>query len=158
MSTKFILYLDLDGPIVDFDSGVAHCSSYEEKECTMNKQGFFLNLSPAPQAVEATEWLIKYFETFILTTAPWDNPWSGMEKRLWVDKHLPKFFHKRLITSHFKNLNWGHYLIDDRLKNGAGEFVGKLIQFGTPEFPDWQTIINYLAKEINETAPILFPL
>jgi 5'-nucleotidase len=30
----------------------------------------------------------------------------------------------------------GDYLIDDRLKNGAGEFKGELIHFGTDKFPE----------------------
>ena len=38
----------------------------------------------------------------------------------------------------------GDYLIDDRTKNGAGEFSGELIQFGTNKFPDWNTVLKYL--------------
>jgi 5'-nucleotidase len=148
MTEKPILYLDMDGPLVDFDSGVAHCTSYDHKERTMNCQGFFLSLPPTEGAVKACEWIIQYFETFILTTTPWDNPFSGMEKRLWVDEHLPKYFYKRLITSHFKNLAIGDYLVDDRTKNGAGEFSGKLIQFGQPGFENWDKVIAFLKKEL----------
>ena len=38
----------------------------------------------------------------------------------------------------------GDYLIDDRTKNGAGEFSGELIQFGSDDYPDWETVLNYL--------------
>jgi hypothetical protein len=38
----------------------------------------------------------------------------------------------------------GDYLIDDRTKNGAGEFSGELIQFGGKDFPDWKSVLNYL--------------
>ena len=46
----------------------------------------------------------------------------------------------------------GDYLIDDRLKNGAGDFKGKLLRFGLDwendnkpnEFPDWDSILDYL--------------
>ena len=38
----------------------------------------------------------------------------------------------------------GDYLIDDRTKNGAGEFSGELIQFGDDAFPNWEAILNYL--------------
>lgn len=51
--------------------------------------------------------------------------------------------YKRLILTHHKNLNKGDYLIDDRTKNGAGEFEGKLIQFGTEEYPDWKSVLAY---------------
>ncbi|MDR2556874.1 MAG: hypothetical protein LBC49_04090, partial [Bacteroidales bacterium] len=58
-------------------------------------------------------------------------------------------FYKRLIISHHKNLNRGDYLIDDRTRNGAGEFEGELIQFGSERFPDWKTVIHYLMRETN---------
>ena len=150
MTVKPILYLDMDGPLVDFDSGVAHCASFEEKECIMNTPGFFENLPPAEGALEAVDWLIQHFECFILTTTPWDAPHSGMEKRLWVDKHLPNYFYKRLITSHFKNLNIGDYLVDDRTKNGAGEFTGELILYGSEKFPDWASIVAYLKTKVSQ--------
>ena len=51
---------------------------------------------------------------------------------------------KRLILTHRKDLLIGDYLIDDRLKNGAGEFKGELIHFGTIKFPDWKTVLEYL--------------
>jgi hypothetical protein len=38
----------------------------------------------------------------------------------------------------------GDYLVDDRTKNGAGDFTGELIQFGTDKFPDWHSVVNYL--------------
>jgi 5'(3')-deoxyribonucleotidase len=53
-------------------------------------------------------------------------------------------FYKRLIISHHKNLNNGDYLIDDREKNGAKEFAGELIQFGSEKFPDWNSVTDYL--------------
>jgi hypothetical protein len=39
-------------------------------------------------------------------------------------------------------------LIDDRGKNGASEFEGKWIQFGSDRFPDWQSVLdNLLPKD-----------
>jgi len=35
-------------------------------------------------------------------------------------------------------------LVDDREKNGAGEFDGKLVQFGQGKFPDWMSVKQYL--------------
>ena len=56
--------------------------------------------------------------------------------------------------THRKDLLRGDYLIDDRLKNGAGEFKGKLLRFGTDwetgeknEFPTWKEILNYFENE-----------
>ncbi len=53
----------------------------------------------------------------------------------WVQHYLGEAAHKRLILTHHKNLNRGEYLIDDRTKNGAGEFSGEHIVFGSAAFP-----------------------
>lgn len=155
MTYKPILYLDMDGPMVDFDAAVGHCVTEEEKEALMNLPGFFENLQPTKGALQAIDWIIQYFETFIATTTPWDVPPASVEKRLWVDRNLPKYFHKKINTTHFKNLLIGDFLIDDRAKNGAAQFSGEWIQFGSTEFPNWQVIIDYLAKRINVPTVLL---
>ena len=58
------------------------------------------------------------------------------------------FFYKRQIFSHHKNLNRGDFLIDDREKNGAKDFRGELIRFGSERFPDWNTVTEYLLKGV----------
>lgn len=50
------------------------------------------------------------------------------------------------ILEYKENLNIGDFLVDDRIKNGAGEFQGKHIHFGTENFPDWGNVIVYLLK------------
>lgn len=157
MTHKPIMLLDMDGPLVDFESAVDHCVTEQEKEFLMNQPGFFKNLPPTKNAVEATEWIVQYFEAFIATTTPWNTPLASTEKRLYVDEHFSNFFYKRIITTHFKNLLIGDFLIDDRAKNGAAQFSGEWIQFGSPTFPDWQSIIDYLARRINVPS-ILLPL
>ena len=57
-----------------------------------------------------------------------------------------KVKHYKISQSHNKHLNIGHYLIDDRLKNGADKFEGEHIHFGTSLFPDWDSVIKYLIK------------
>jgi len=56
-----------------------------------------------------------------------------------------------MFITHRKDLLLGDYLIDDRTKNGAGEFSGELLQFGVNwetgkegQFPNWQSILDYL--------------
>ena len=71
-------------------------------------------------------------------------PRSWSHKRLWVSKHLGPCVHKRLILYNHKNLLRGDILIDDRTANGAGEFDGELIQFGTNKFPDWKAVLKHL--------------
>jgi len=63
---------------------------------------------------------------------------------LWVKKHLGSSAYKRLILTHHKNLNSGHFLIDDRSKNGADRFEGEHLIFGSDRFPDWHAVLAYL--------------
>jgi hypothetical protein len=56
-----------------------------------------------------------------------------------------------MFITHRKDLLMGDYLIDDRTKNGAGEFRGELLQFGTNwetntlnPYPTWESILEYL--------------
>jgi 5'(3')-deoxyribonucleotidase len=96
--------------------------------------------------------IAEHYDCYILSTAPWKNPSSWADKVRWVTEHLDDLFHKRLIISHHKELLNGDYLIDDRSNNGASEFRGKWIQFGSPEFPDWAAIEDYLCKPYHSNA------
>ena len=89
------------------------------------------------------------FDVYFLSTAPWDNPEAWMHKRLWVAKYFDeKLIRKRLILSHHKHLLIGDYLIDDRRFNGASEFQGIWLKFGSDEYPNWDVTLNYLMNAI----------
>ena len=79
-----------------------------------------------------------------MSNSPWENPTALNDKLDWVKKYLGKYAYKRLILTHNKLLNHGHYLIDDREKNGADIFVGELILFSGERFPNWNAVIEYL--------------
>lgn len=93
-------------------------------------------MKPLPEAINSFKILSEKFATYLLSTAPWDNPSAWSNKLLWVKKYIEKLAYKRLILTHNKQLNNGNYLVDDRTKNGAGEFSGELLLFGSEEFPD----------------------
>lgn len=59
-------------------------------------------------------------------------------------KWLGTYGYKRLILSHHKELNKGDFLIDDRFTNGAENFCGELILFGSEQYPDWDSVVDYL--------------
>jgi 5'(3')-deoxyribonucleotidase len=101
-------------------------------------------MEPLPQAIASFEQLAAKFDTYILSTSPWGNPSAWSDKLLWVKRHLGEVAYKRLILSHHKHLNYGHFLIDDRTKNGADRFQGEHILFGSPQFPDWPAVVDYL--------------
>ena len=151
---KKILYFDMDNVLVDFSSGIARLSEEIKKEYDGRLDevpGIFSLMDPLPGAIEAVRKLSKYFDVYILSTAPWKNISAWSDKAAWVHKYFgndnDSLFYKRLIISHHKNLNKGDFLIDDRTKNGAGEFEGELIQFGNEKFPDWDKVIDYLISK-----------
>jgi len=49
-----------------------------------------------------------------------------------------------LILTHRKDLVKGDILIDDRPNNGAKDFEGEWIHFGSENFPDWSSVIKHL--------------
>ena len=66
------------------------------------------------------------------------------EKSILAAKVRIMFSSVRLFFSSAKNLSRGDILIDDRTANGAGEFTGRLIRFGSSEFPNWQSVLDEL--------------
>jgi len=160
MIKKKIVYIDMDGVIVDFGKAI---KDWFEKHPHLEErykthpdhiQGLFRIAPPIKGAIEAIKKLNDSgkYELFIATSAPWGNPQSLTDKRFWLEDYFDNIFHKRMFTTHRKDLLMGDYLIDDRLKNGAGEFKGKLLRFGydwennnSPnEYPDWDSILDYL--------------
>jgi len=151
MQTKKILYFDMDNVLVDFPSGIARLSEETKKEYEGHIDdvpGIFSIMKPLSGAIEAVKLLTQYFDCYILSTAPWKNISAWSDKVAWVQKYFgddkDSVFYKRLIISHHKDLNKGDYLIDDRTKNGASEFEGELILFGSEQFPEWESVTDYL--------------
>ena len=137
----------MDNVLVDFPSGISKLSQEVINEYESNLDevpNIFSLMEPLEGAIDSFEILSQRYDTYILSTAPWENSSAWSDKVKWVKKYLGESAYKRLILSHHKNLNHGDYLIDDRTKNGAGEFKGELIQFGTDKFPDWKSVCSYL--------------
>ena len=143
---KQIIYIDMDNVLVDFPSAIPLIPQETLEKYDNHADlvpGIFSMMHPVKGAIEAYRYLAKHFDVYILSTAPWDNPSSWSDKLLWVKHYLGDVAHKRLILTHHKELNRGDFLIDDREKNGASEFQGKLIRYGSEEFPDWEAILKY---------------
>lgn len=144
-----ILYIDMDNVLVDFMSGVNQIAPHilQQYEGRLDEiPHVFGKMEPLNGAIEAYHTLASKYDTYILSTSPWNNPTAWQDKVLWVQKYLGNIAYKRLILSHHKHLNRGDYLIDDRTKNGAGEFQGELVLFGSELFPNWKSVTEYLMK------------
>ena len=157
--SKKIIYIDMDGVLVDlqsaFDKFFKLNPSLKEryKNNPDHIQGIFRNPPPIQGAIDAVWELEKSgkYDLFIATSAPWGNPMSASDKRFWIEDNFGKLFHKRMFVTHRKDLLMGDYLIDDRTKNGAGQFRGELLQFGWNweeetwnEYPTWESILERL--------------
>ena len=133
--------------MVDFDAGKAALDEETKQRYAGHEYripGFFAELPPIPGAIEAIHRLEQKYDLYILSTAPWSNPSAWSDKLLWIKRYFSDVFYKRMVITHCKNLCKGDYLIDDRPKNGAAEFEGEWIEFGSAKFPDWDSVLEYL--------------
>lgn len=155
--TQKILYIDMDGVICDFESAFDRLSpevldEYRGREDQI--PNLFSLMDPIPGAIPAVTELAALFDTYVLSTVPWANTSGASQKIEWIQRHFGSEpgspLWKRVILSHHKHLNRGDFLIDDRPhRNGAAEFAeqnigGQTLHFGSPEYPDWETVVAYL--------------
>ena len=144
-----IIYIDMDGVISDFDKArekslLKNTTPYKGRPDRI--PNIYKALDPIEGAIKAVNLILsnEKFETFFLSTPPWDNPDAWTHKRLWIEKYFgEKARHKLILTSR-KDLNIGDYLIDDSSRRGQPNFNGKWIQFGSDRFPNWKTVLDYL--------------
>ena len=149
---KPIIYIDMDGVLVDFESALTKVSPEMLEKFAGeydNIPGIFALMDPVPGALEAVDRLKEKYDLYILSSSPWENPTALGDKLAWVKKYFggegqENIFFRKVIFSSVKHLNRGDILIDDRTANGAGDFLGRHIHFGSSEFPNWQSVLNSL--------------
>lgn len=144
-----ILYVDMDNVLVDFPSAFRRLdqpvlSQYEDRLDEV--PGIFALMDPVAGAIDAFIELAQLYDTYVLSTSPWENSTAWSDKLLWIKRNLGQHAYKRLILSHHKNLNAGHFLVDDRTKNGADKFTGEHVLFGSKRFPNWHAVTQYLRE------------
>lgn len=149
---KPIVYIDMDGVLADFKSALTKMSPELIDEFAGkydNIPGIFSLMEPVSGAIEAVYALKDKYDLYILSSSPWENPTALGDKLAWVKEYFggegsDNVFFRKVIFSSAKNLSRGDILIDDRTANGAGEFSGRLIRFGSSEFPNWQSVLDEL--------------
>ena len=143
----------MDGVLVDFQKAIDdyHQSTDEHLSKVYRNDpdlipGIFRDAEPIQGAIAAVKklYMSGKYDICVATTSPWDMPYAAADKMFWIQKYLGNEFYKSMTITHRKDLLHGDYLIDDRTANGAGEFPGKLIQFGTKKYPNWDSILKEL--------------
>ncbi len=145
----------MDGVLVDLEANIQEFFKFNPTQKTKYKNrpdlipNLFLDPPPIKGAIEAVNKLNESnkFELFIATAAPWGNVESGAHKRMWIETYFGELFKKKMFITHRKDMLMGNYLIDDRITNGAGEFVGEHLHFGAEKFPNWNSVVEYLLNE-----------
>ena len=145
-TNKPVVLIDMDGVLCDFDKRAAELERTEgiKGHKLFKHPSAYKNLEPIEGAIEAWHALQEKYDTYVLSTPPWSNPDAWAEKRRWVEDHLGKSAHKKLILSHNKGIVKGDFLIDDRIANGIADFEGTHIHFGDFNFPSWKEVLHYL--------------
>lgn len=146
----------MDGVLADFGKAIKKLD-LKTKIKYINKyaeiDGMFKDLEPVAWAIDSVNKLSKYFDIYILSTAPWSNTPARthkierIHKYFWEDEK--SILYKKVILSHHKNLNRWDYLIDDRDANGAKEFEWDIIKFWSKNFPNWESVLKYIFTKEN---------
>ena len=135
--SRKILYVDMDNVLVDFRSGAEQLDEDIRRKFEGHLDdvpGIFALMQPIEDAVESFVTLTQRFDTYILSTSPWENPSAWCDKLQWVKKHLGAHAYKRLILTHHKNLNIGDYLIDDRNRHGGDGLRASIFTLARKDF------------------------
>jgi 5'-nucleotidase len=139
-----IIYIDMDDVLCDF-SGAHRKALVDNPKLPFpqSQYGFFVNLPEIEDAVASVKALINSpkYDPYILTAPSIRNPLSYTEKRVWIEQKFGLKFVKKLIICPNKSLLKGQFLIDDNhTGKGQDKFEGKLIHFGSNEFPNWEKV------------------
>ena len=154
------IFVDMDGVLVNFQSGIDKLSEKQKRDYADDGTGkshyddvpnIFSLMEPMPGAIEAVGKLKDMgYDMYILSTAPWGNHSAWSDKVAWVTECLDDVFHKRMIITHCKGLLAAQkdaYLIDDREGHGASDFGERHLQFGSDRFPDWAAILDFFKSK-----------
>ena len=143
-----IVLVDMDEVLCDFKRGVREgaleAANPMEEKWPQSKMGFFAYLHPIPGAIEAMKLLQEKHDVWICSRPSYENIFCYTEKAIWIRKHLGLHMQKKLILMPNKSMCIGDVLIDDSVKDGQLLFKGRLIRFGSENYPTWESVLNEL--------------
>lgn len=143
-NSRLIVYVDMDDVLCDFSGAYdAALTINAGIKYPQSQYVFFTNLAAIDGALDTLHTLIEsnHYEPYILTAPSTRNPFSYTEKRVWIEQYFGYEFVEKLIICSNKGLLKGDYLIDDNVSGKSQEsFDGKLIHFGSKDFPHWGSV------------------
>ena len=141
------------------DSAMVHCvlpviQWVDDRQAHRERPILYISLEdtlrkgdqPMPTAVKAFEQLAGIYDTYILASAPYNNPEAWGEQVRWVEKWLGVAAYNRLILSNHKNLSYGDYLIDAHHQHGASGFMGTRLPFGEDPYKTWEDVMIFFER------------
>lgn len=134
------VFVNMDNVLIDF-----HSIKENQGNDTLSMYGG--RTDNIPGAIDAISELQEYFDLYILITTSWNNPSVLVNKVKWVIHTLGNTFKEHIIITSRKDMCIGDYLIDSSGNNGASEFEGEWVMFGSENYPDWRSVILYLYKK-----------
>lgn len=142
------IYIDMDGVLADFISAYNRDLLIEPRQpYPQSKYGFFATLEPIEGAVAALKELQKSFDVWILTRPSIQNLHCYSEKAFWLRQYFGEELLYKTVICPDKSIVKGDYLIDDQTEFGQTEFEGKLVLFGSAEFPDWKSVLTFFETQ-----------
>ena len=149
-ATKLVVLIDMDDVLCDYTRAFQRAIERNPKiQLPQSQYGFFTDLDPLPNAIASVNALrdSSWAAPYILTAPSVRNPVCYTEKRIWVEHYFGMAFVNRLIICAHKGWVKGHILIDDHSDGkGQEDFSGRLIQFGSSQYPDWNSVIAELGR------------
>lgn len=143
-----MIFVDMDGVIVDFDGYMAeHGLTADEVKKRPNA---YAEMKPISGAIEAVRELVRRgYDVWLATKPPTGMPHAYAAKAQWVLDHLPDF-ERKIIMTHDKGLlgNEHDFLIDDRPhRANCKAFPGTLIHYGSRvgSSNDESAVLNWTA-------------
>ena len=146
---KKIVFLDMDGPLANFDKAVPPGTPKGGEPPCMLMPGFFRNLEVVPGAREAVAALLANpdLEVFIGSKHSTKNTFSASEKLQWVLINFPALL-KRVVLVCDKKLLRGDVLVDDDKGRWAKKFQGEFLEFDTSApIESWKRVVEYLCPK-----------
>ena len=97
-----------------------------------------------PKAVET---LAQSYEVHITASIDYDFPEKAAEVFRWCESNLGVPVWDRVEISNHKNLILADFLIDAEPElNGAQDFMGTMIHFGSDAFKTWEDVLTYFSR------------